>query len=114
MLMVHIRGLLEQIVLLIVLLLLEAEVVRLTGIKVGAMTEEMVAVEAEVLLQIMQQALVEMELLAKAMTGVVKVLIQLLIQEEAVEALVGMVELLLQEFKELEELEHLLILQDLP
>ena len=80
----------EVIVLLMALLLLEAEVVRLTGIAVEVMTEDQVAVEAEVLLQIMKQALVDQELLAKAMTGVVKEDTQLLIQEEAVEVRVAM------------------------
>ena len=80
----------EVIVLLIALLLLEAEVVRLTGIAVEAMTEDQAVVEAEVLLQIMKQVLVDQELLAKAMTGAVKEPTQLLIQEEAVEVRVAM------------------------
>ena len=42
----------EVIVLLIALLLLEAEVVRLTGIAVEVIMEDQVAVEAGVLLQI--------------------------------------------------------------
>jgi len=66
------QAVVEVIALLIALLLLEAEEVRLTGIAVEAMMEDQAAVEAEVLLQIMKQALVDQELLAKAMTGVVK------------------------------------------
>ena len=80
----------EVIVLLIALLLLEAEVVRLTGIAVEVIMEDQVAVEAGVLLQITEQVMADLELLDKVMTGVLKEPTQLLIQEEAVEVLAAM------------------------
>ena len=78
----------EVIVLLIALLLLEAEVVRLTGIGVVVIMEDQVAVEAGVLLELTVQVMAELELVEMVMRGVLKDASQLLIQEEAVEVVV--------------------------
>jgi hypothetical protein len=103
----------ELIVSLIVLLLKEAEAVRLTGIAVEAIMEDQVAVEVEVLLQIMEQVLEDLERLVKVMLVVLKGVILLLTQEEAVEVLELLVLVVIPQVVMPEVLERRLILQDL-
>jgi hypothetical protein len=110
---VTMRVLVEVIVLLMVLLLLEAEAVRLTGMAVVIVMEELEAQEAEVLLRIRMLEMEVQERRAKVIMGAVMVLIQLLIQEGAVEVPQLSVQLLVREPMELEVLDDPLILLDL-
>jgi hypothetical protein len=110
---VHMLVVVELIVSLIVLLLKEAEAVRLTGIAVEAIMEDQVAVEVEVLLQIMEQVLEDLERLVKVMLVVLKGVILLLTQEEAVEVLELLVLVVIPQVVMPEVLERRLILQDL-
>jgi hypothetical protein len=110
---VHMLVVVELIVSLIVLLLKEAEAVRLTGIAVEAIMEDQVAVEVEVLLQIMEQVLEDLERLVKVMLVVLKGVILLLTQEEAVEVLELLVLVVIPQVVMPEGLERRLILQDL-
>jgi hypothetical protein len=75
--------------------------------------EDQVAVEVEVLLQIMEQVLEDLERLVKVMLVVLKGVILLLTQEEAVEVLELLVLVVIPQVVMPEVLERRLILQDL-